>query len=201
MVDKLWFHALSFLENYRYVLVIIIFSKPLMTVLYVTWVSDGSQRDLNHFYDFKDETGILERHRELFVREFQSEDPAVCNVNEVGADIKIMFCELIKLICDFESPTRVNQRQIYKIDGFQQLSNKLFLSKMRILRDDCNILKLYLFLLPDIYDSLFISISWLMNQNYNYVVLATVLTVSRLMPINVIIQLLFVPIFEANFKF
>ena len=188
MVDKLWFHALSFLENYRYVLVIIIFSKPSMTVLYVTWVSDGSQRDLNHFYDFKDETGILERHRKLFVGEFQSEDPAVCNVNEVEADIKIMFCELIKLICDFESPTRVNQRQIYKIDGFQQLSNKLFLSKMRILRDDCNILKLYLFLLPDIYDSLFISISWLMNQNYNYVVLATVLTVSRLMPINVIIQ-------------
>ena len=30
MVDKLWYHALSFLENYRYVLVIVIFSSTLV---------------------------------------------------------------------------------------------------------------------------------------------------------------------------
>ena len=82
---------------------------------------------MNEFYDFKDETGILDRHRKMFREEF-SEDS--CQSREV-LDIKIMFYELIKMLCEFEHGKNSCLKQINKIDGFQQLSNKLFLHKMK----------------------------------------------------------------------
>jgi len=104
MVEKLWNHALTYLENYS--------------------VSD-SENGFEEFFDFEDETGILNRLSQMFASCSEQTPEQV--------DIKIMFYELIRLICDFENQESRNGslRQICKIDGFQQLSNKLFLHKMK----------------------------------------------------------------------
>lgn len=104
MVEKLWTHALTYLENYS---------------------DSDSENGFEDFFDFEDETGILDRLNQLLS---SCHDPSPEQV-----DIKIMFYELIRLICDFENHQSRNNsfRQICKIDGFQQLSNKLFLHKMK----------------------------------------------------------------------
>ena len=92
------------------------------------------QKCFNELYDFDDETGILGHHKQMFGN---SEDCSSENQLESGSDnIKIMFYELIKMICDFDNQNRNSLRQIHKIDGFQHLSNKLFLQKMKNLRKD-----------------------------------------------------------------
>lgn len=105
MVEILWDHALKFLENY----------------------SEG-QNSLDELYDFEDETGLLDRHKQLF-REEPSEES--CLSREL--DIKIMFYELVKMICEFQTRRNGCLRQIHKIDGFQDLTNKLFLYKIKSL--------------------------------------------------------------------
>ena len=92
-------------------------------------VSD-SENGFEEFFDFEDETGILNRLSQMF---------ASCSEQTLEqVDIKIMFYELIRLICDFENQESRNGslRQICKIDGFQQLSNKLFLHKMKSFRNE-----------------------------------------------------------------
>ena len=90
------------------------------------------QKCFNELYDFDDETGILGHHKQMF---YHSKDYGTDNRLESGSDdIKIMFYELIKMICDFDNQNRNSFRQIHKIDGFQHLSNKLFLQKMKNLR-------------------------------------------------------------------
>ena len=92
-------------------------------------VSD-SENGFEEFFDFDDETGILNRLSQMFASCSEQTSEQV--------DIKIMFYELIRLICDFENQENRNGslRQICKIDGFQQLSNKLFLHKMKSFRNE-----------------------------------------------------------------
>ena len=72
----------------------------------------------------------------MFTDQLSSEEAATDGRSD-ELDIKIMFYELIKLICDFENQNRnTSCRQIHKIDGFQQLSNKLFLNRMKTLRKE-----------------------------------------------------------------
>ena len=52
---------------------------------------------MDEFYDFEDETGLLDRHRQLF-REESNEKLGLSR----DLDIKIMFYELIKLLCEFQ---------------------------------------------------------------------------------------------------
>ena len=84
---------------------------------------------MDELYDFEDETGLLDRHRQLF-REESSEES--CLSKEL--DIKIMFYELIKMLCDFQNRRIGRLGQIHKIDGFQELTNKLFLHKIKNLK-------------------------------------------------------------------
>ena len=84
---------------------------------------------MDEFYDFEDETGLLDRHRKLF-REEPSEESCVSK----ELDIKIMFYELIKMLSEFQNRRNGCFRQIYKIDGFQELNDKLFLHKIKSLR-------------------------------------------------------------------
>ena len=89
----------------------------------------NDQKSLDEFYDFHDETGLLDRHRQLF-REESNEKLSLSR----DLDIKIMFYELIKLLCEFQNRKNSCLRQIHKIDGFQELSNELFLHKIKSLR-------------------------------------------------------------------
>ena len=95
----------------------------------ITCYCSEDQNSLDELYDFEDETGLLDRHRQLF-REESSEES--CLSKEL--DIKIMFYELIKMLCDFQNRRNGRLRQIHKIDGFQELTNKLFLHKIKNLK-------------------------------------------------------------------
>ena len=98
-------------------------------------VNSEDQMDLNELYDFEDETGILDRHKQLI--EEMRPSSASSDLGSEQLDIKIMFYELIRMICDFDSQNRNNNslRQIYKIEGFQHLNNRLFTSKLRANRE------------------------------------------------------------------
>lgn len=91
---------------------------------------------MDEFYDFEDETGLLDRHRQLFTEEPSEKS---CLSRDMDLDIKTMFYELIKMLWEFQNRKNSCLRQIHKIDGFQELSNKLFLYKIKNLR----LLKIY----------------------------------------------------------
>ena len=96
----------------------------------------SNQIEFEELFLFEDKTGILCNLRQMFTEELSSEEAATDQRAE-ELDVKIMFYELIKLICDFENQNRnTSCRQIHKIDGFQQLSNKLFLNRMKTLRKE-----------------------------------------------------------------
>ena len=98
MTEELWQHALSFLDRYG---------------------SEGVGEHREELYDFADQTGILERHRQLLERPGHRDE----------ADMKIMYYELIRMLIDYE---RKNHPETYdatktvgKIEGYQELTNKL----------------------------------------------------------------------------
>ena len=98
-------------------------------------MNSEDDRDFSELFDFEDETGILARHKQLVegMRPSCVIDNQTDTTQDQIIDIKIMFYELIKMICDFESQSRSKNslRQIYKIEGFQHLNNRLFISKLK----------------------------------------------------------------------
>ena len=125
MVELLWDHALNFLESYR----LLCFCFNVIFIQSFTCNVSNNQRSLDEFYDFEDETGLLDRHRQLF-----TEEPSEKSCLSRDLDIKTMFYELIKMLWEFQNRKNGCHRQIHKIDGFQELSNKLFLHKIKNLR-------------------------------------------------------------------
>merc|ERR1712080_227882 len=98
MTEDLWYHALKFLDRYR---------------------TDVRHYDISELYEFADETGILERHKQMLAQPFQDSQ----------VDMKIMYYELIRMLIDYE---RKNHPETYdatktvgKIEGYQELTNKL----------------------------------------------------------------------------
>ena len=100
-------------------------------IQFFTWNVSNNQKSLDEFYDFEDETGLLDRHRQLFTEEPSEKS---CLSRDLDLDIKTMFYELIKMLWEFQNRKNGCHRQIHKIDGFQELSNKLFLHKIKNLR-------------------------------------------------------------------
>eukprot|EP00092_Neocalanus_flemingeri_P005759 GFUD01006200.1.p1 GENE.GFUD01006200.1~~GFUD01006200.1.p1 ORF type:complete len:709 (+),score=240.81 GFUD01006200.1:35-2161(+) len=98
MAEELWHHALQFLDKYR---------------------TDIGNYDISHLYQFEDKTGILERHKERFETLFLDSQ----------VDMKIIFYELIRMLVDYERSVEQDvfddTRTIPKIEGYQELTNKL----------------------------------------------------------------------------
>jgi len=69
MTEDLWYHALKFLDRYR---------------------TDVRSYDISELYEFADETGILERHKQMLAGPFQDSQ----------VDMKIMYYELIRMLID-----------------------------------------------------------------------------------------------------
>eukprot|EP00092_Neocalanus_flemingeri_P038985 GFUD01042439.1.p1 GENE.GFUD01042439.1~~GFUD01042439.1.p1 ORF type:complete len:1369 (+),score=525.37 GFUD01042439.1:46-4152(+) len=98
MTEDLWHHALQFLDKYR---------------------ADALNYPIEELYQFADQTGILERHRQLLAKPFHE--------NEV--DMKIMYYELIKILIAYErgvqSSGNDTTKTVGKIEGYQELTNRL----------------------------------------------------------------------------
>merc|ERR1711892_604640 len=98
MTEDLWCHALKFLDKYR---------------------TDAQNHDISELYQFADQTGVLERHRQLLSQPF----------NENRVDMKIMYYELIKMLIDYERQNHPHSydatKTVGKIEGYQELTNKL----------------------------------------------------------------------------
>jgi len=102
MVEKLWYHALQFLDAYRL-------------------SADHSNCHFMDLYKFTDNTGILEIHKKLLSQPFMD--------NEV--DMKILYYELIRMLTNYEREHCRDEdlyeytRSITKIEGYQDLTNRL----------------------------------------------------------------------------
>eukprot|EP00092_Neocalanus_flemingeri_P014465 GFUD01015609.1.p1 GENE.GFUD01015609.1~~GFUD01015609.1.p1 ORF type:complete len:1372 (-),score=525.76 GFUD01015609.1:84-4199(-) len=98
MTEDLWHHALQFLDKYR---------------------ADALNYPIEELYQFADQTGILERHRQLLAKPFHE--------NEV--DMKIMYYELIKMLIAYEREGQSSRydttKTVGKIEGYQELTNRL----------------------------------------------------------------------------
>eukprot|EP00092_Neocalanus_flemingeri_P000845 GFUD01000902.1.p1 GENE.GFUD01000902.1~~GFUD01000902.1.p1 ORF type:complete len:1362 (-),score=529.35 GFUD01000902.1:116-4201(-) len=98
MTEDLWHHALQFLDKYR---------------------ADALNYPIEELYQFADQTGILERHRQLLAKPFHE--------NEV--DMKIMYYELIKILIAYERGVQSSgndaTKTVGKIEGYQELTNRL----------------------------------------------------------------------------
>eukprot|EP00092_Neocalanus_flemingeri_P014463 GFUD01015607.1.p1 GENE.GFUD01015607.1~~GFUD01015607.1.p1 ORF type:complete len:1351 (+),score=528.10 GFUD01015607.1:47-4099(+) len=98
MTEDLWHHALQFLDKYR---------------------ADALNYPIEELYQFADQTGILERHRQLLAKPFHE--------NEV--DMKIMYYELIKMLIAYERGVQSSgydaTKTVGKIEGYQELTNRL----------------------------------------------------------------------------
>merc|ERR1711892_199269 len=98
MAEDLWRHALQFLDKYR---------------------TDAQNHDISELYQFADQTGVLDRHRQLLSQPF----------NENRVDMKIMYYELIKMLIDYERQNHPHSydatKTVGKIEGYQELTNKL----------------------------------------------------------------------------
>merc|ERR1712079_904297 len=110
-MGDLWYHALKFLDKYR---------------------TDIQSHDVSDLYTFDDSTGILERHKQLLSEPFK----------EGQVDMKIMYYELVRMLIDYE---RKNHPQTYdatktvgKIEGYQELTNKLQRDSLRILKSSAD---------------------------------------------------------------
>jgi len=109
MTEELWNHALLFLDRHR--------SKQ------------NTNNEIVDLYQFADPTGILEKHKEMLFQPF----------TENKVDMKIIYYELIKMLIDYErrnNPTAYDATKLVaKIDGYQELTNKLqrFLNQRFIL--------------------------------------------------------------------
>ncbi len=98
MFEDIWHHALHFLDNYKY---------------------DVHNYGPSELYKFADDTGILARHKNRMEKPFTEKD----------IDIKVVYSELVKMLLDYEEkrfPDGFNQvKDIHKIQGFQDLTNRL----------------------------------------------------------------------------
>merc|ERR1712142_250009 len=109
MTEELWNHALLFLDRHR--------------------AEEDNRHEITDLYQFQDPTGILEKHKQLLFQPF----------NENKVDMKIIYYELIKMLIDYErrnNPAAYDAtKSVGKIDGYQELTNKLqrFLNQRFIL--------------------------------------------------------------------
>merc|ERR1712123_192595 len=98
MAEDLWRHALQFLDKFR---------------------TDEQSHDISELYQFADQTGVLDRHRQLLSQPF----------NENRVDMEIMYYELIKMLIDYERQNHPHSydatKTVGKIEGYQELTNKL----------------------------------------------------------------------------
>ena len=98
MSNELWFHALKVLDTFR---------------------TSSESQDVFRLYEFEDNTGILENHKQ-HLKSMVSHD---------RLDVKTMYFELIKMLLDQDknqSPAGFKEtRDIDRIQGFQELTNRL----------------------------------------------------------------------------
>ena len=105
MTSLLWDHALQFLDKYR---------------------ADARSYPIEELYQFADQTGILERHKQLLAKPFHNKE----------VDMKIMYYELIKMLIAYErgvEPSGYDTNTLVgKIEGYQELTNRLqrYLNRM-----------------------------------------------------------------------
>jgi hypothetical protein len=96
MSNELWFHALKVLDTFR---------------------SSSEVKDVSKLYEFQDETGILNQHKEHLESTFKQEQ----------VDIKIIYFELIKMLLDQDMHQHpegfLKTREVGKIQGFQVLKS------------------------------------------------------------------------------
>ena len=127
MTEELWQHALRFLDRYG---------------------SEGVGEHREELYDFADQTGILERHRQLLDRPGHSNE----------ADMKIMYYELIKMLISHDSHLAesggqdmtgqlqryLNQRLLSDVDSLKRRSSESQLNGLmaRLARLEENQIKL-----------------------------------------------------------
>lgn len=82
--------------------------------------SGSHDEDISPLYDIEDETGVLDKHRSKMMGPFM----------EHQVDMKIMYYELIKMLMDHDKNEQSEEeynvtRTVHKIEGYQQLTNKL----------------------------------------------------------------------------
>ena len=98
MTSLLWDHALQFLDKYR---------------------ADARSYPIEELYQFADQTGILDRHKQLLAKPFHNKE----------VDMKIMYYELIKMLIVYErgvEPSGYDTTTLVgKIEGYQELTNRL----------------------------------------------------------------------------
>jgi len=100
MVEELWSHALMFLDLYR---------------------TGGSSCHIGQLYQFADQTGILETHKQCLAQPFQDDE----------VNMKMMYYELIRLMLSHER-SECKDMELYdstksvgRIEGYQELTNKM----------------------------------------------------------------------------
>ena len=110
MTEELWQHALSFLDRYG---------------------SEGVGEHREELYDFADQTGILERHRQLLERPGHSDE----------ADMKIMYYELIKMLISHDTPgqTEGERGRQEMTARLQRYLNQRFLRDLQAIKRQTNI--------------------------------------------------------------
>ena len=82
--------------------------------------SGRHNEDIAPLYEIEDETGVLDKHRNKMLGPFM----------EHQVDMKIMYYELIKMLMDYDKRQQSEEEYfvtntIHKIEGYQQLTNKL----------------------------------------------------------------------------
>ena len=109
MTEELWQHALRFLDRYG---------------------SEGVGEHREELYDFADQTGILERHRQLLDRPGHSDE----------ADMKIMYYELIKMLISHDTaghtgPGQASQEMRVRLQSYL---NQRFLKDLETIKRQSN---------------------------------------------------------------
>ena len=109
MTEELWQHALRFLDRYG---------------------SEGVGDHREELYDFADQTGILERHRQLLDRPGHSDE----------ADMKIMYYELIKMLISHDTaghtgPGQASQEMRARLQNYL---NQRFLKDLETIKRQSN---------------------------------------------------------------
>ena len=109
MTEELWQHALRFLDRYG---------------------SEGVGDHREELYDFADQTGILERHRQLLDRPGHSDE----------ADMKIMYYELIKMLISHDTPPQSGRGQASQemTARLQRYLNQRFLKDLETIKRQSN---------------------------------------------------------------
>ena len=131
-------------------------STQVTNILFILWIiDDHSSHDVNleHLFDFYDETGILETLRQRYSQEnFTNEEdlkivfsdliresfkiypiwPKMGEGIQIGASLEIIlisniFEVLLRHLCDYVNNN--GHRPLTKIDGYQQLTNMLIMEQ------------------------------------------------------------------------